>query len=141
MIELTAEMRAAAARRMGVDELDLWTEAALVDVLTIAARDRCLAPAGHVYHPLAEPTVKAKWVCRKCGGPLNQCETCKEPAQCGEAWCADPEPVKHEPLGDGARWNPANDEYDAECTCGETFSAWGCEAAEESLLSHIGRQS
>lgn len=39
MIELTAEMRAAAARRMGVDELDLWTEAALVDVLTIGERE------------------------------------------------------------------------------------------------------
>lgn len=54
MIEFTAEMRAAAERRMGAD-LDPWTVAAIKDVLAIYARGRCLAPAGHVYHPLAKP--------------------------------------------------------------------------------------
>jgi hypothetical protein len=39
VIALTPEMRAAAARRMGVDDLDPWMAAALVDVLTIYARD------------------------------------------------------------------------------------------------------
>jgi hypothetical protein len=52
----------------------------------------------------------------------------------------EPEQV-HEPLGDGVQWNPANDEYDAECSCGETFSAWASEAAEERLLIHLGRQT
>jgi hypothetical protein len=39
VIPLTPEMRAAACRRMGVDELDPWTEAALVDVLALVERD------------------------------------------------------------------------------------------------------
>jgi hypothetical protein len=39
VIVLTAEMRAAAARRMGVDDLDPWTVAALVDVLALVERD------------------------------------------------------------------------------------------------------
>jgi hypothetical protein len=39
VIELTDEMRAAAARRMGLDSLDPWTEAALRDVLEIADRE------------------------------------------------------------------------------------------------------
>lgn len=54
MIALTAEMRAAAARRMGVDDLDPWTVAALVDVLALVERDHCLERKGHVFHPLAK---------------------------------------------------------------------------------------
>jgi hypothetical protein len=46
VIELTPEMRAAACRRMGVDDLDPWTEAALVDVLTIHAIDQANADTG-----------------------------------------------------------------------------------------------
>jgi hypothetical protein len=46
VIALTAEMRAAAARRMGVDELDPWTAAAIVDVLTIYARDHARPAPG-----------------------------------------------------------------------------------------------
>lgn len=44
MIALTPEMRAAACRRMGVDDLDPWTVAALVDVLALVERDH-LRPA------------------------------------------------------------------------------------------------
>ena len=44
MIALTAEMRAAAARRMGVDDLDPWTVAALVDVLALVERDNDVTP-------------------------------------------------------------------------------------------------
>lgn len=44
MIALTPEMRAAACRRMGVDELDPWTEAALVDVLALVERDNNVTP-------------------------------------------------------------------------------------------------
>jgi hypothetical protein len=95
VIEVTDEMRAAfrADRDDWCDEIgcgrdDCLTER-LAAVLAIVERDRCLAPAGHVWHPLTEQAVKVKWVCRKCGGPLNQCETCKEPSLCGEAWCSE----------------------------------------------------
>lgn len=46
MIALTDEMRAAVKSRMGItaEYLDPWLEAALVDVLTIAARDQRPAP-------------------------------------------------------------------------------------------------
>jgi hypothetical protein len=46
VIKLTEEMRAAAARRMGVDDLDPWTAAAIVDVLTIYARDHARPAPG-----------------------------------------------------------------------------------------------
>lgn len=39
MIALTAEMRAAAARRMGVDDLDPQAEGALLDVLALVERE------------------------------------------------------------------------------------------------------
>ena len=42
VIELTDEMRTAAARRMGLDSLDPWTVAALQDVLAIVERDRAV---------------------------------------------------------------------------------------------------
>jgi hypothetical protein len=53
VITLTAEMRAAAARRMGVDELDPWTVAAIVDVLAIADRHLRAVIAGDIKAALA----------------------------------------------------------------------------------------
>jgi hypothetical protein len=68
VIELTAEMRAAAARRMGVDELDLWTEAALVDVLTIAAQKQA-RDRQRVAEEIARAIEVAQGIrCPECGG-------------------------------------------------------------------------
>jgi hypothetical protein len=39
VIALTPEMRAAVCRRMGIDDLDPWMVAALVDVLALVERD------------------------------------------------------------------------------------------------------
>ncbi|GIE30137.1 hypothetical protein Ait01nite_031820 [Actinoplanes italicus] len=89
MIELTDEMRAAVKSRMGitVGGLDPWMEAAIKDVLALVERDYRIEPRPPWDRPLVEQTVKVKWVCRKCGGPLTACFTCGEPSQCGDGFC------------------------------------------------------
>lgn len=63
MIEPTDEMRQAFADAKaavkGCPGLDDGDDEGLAAVLAIVARDRCLAPAGHVYHPLAAPRLHA----------------------------------------------------------------------------------
>lgn len=68
MIELTDEMKAAVARRMGVPagvELDPWMEAALEDVLAIVERDRAaeVEREWDELQPCPAPDPEGVWFC------------------------------------------------------------------------------
>lgn len=56
MIEVTKEMVQLVYSRIDfVNHGDDGIAEGLAEVLALVAQDRCLAPAGHVYHPLAKP--------------------------------------------------------------------------------------
>lgn len=65
-----------------------------IQAARIARHHAAVPPVRHEDSTAGDSGTQAR--CRKCAGPLVPCATCAEPAQCGEAFCVEHEPITEE---------------------------------------------